>query len=293
MYQWLSEAVENNSIVITASRRLARVLNSEYGKEQLALGNKAWLSPNIRFLDDWLTSTVNAAADSLPIVLAGHASGIIWERCLKEQAGASLLNIGGLVRPARQSWQRLHDWRVSLSEVSTEARSQDEQLFAAAARKYQAILAENSWIDDAQVAGIVAGLIESRAVPAPERVVYAGFDRLVPAVEHLFAIMADIGCVVSVAQVDEAAADVLVAAFANADAELRAAGAWARRQLTENPSATVGIVSSSLDRNALTTERLIREGLAPGWQYGGADLRTAVNTSYGRRLSDYPVISIA
>ncbi|MEE8343870.1 MAG: PD-(D/E)XK nuclease family protein [Woeseiaceae bacterium] len=293
MYQWLSEAVENNSIVITASRRLARVLNSEYGKEQLALGNKAWLSPNIRFLDDWLTSTVNAVADSLPIVLAGHASGIIWERCLKEQAGASLLNIGGLVRQARQSWQRLHDWRVPLSEVSTEARSQDEQLFAAAARKYQAILADNSWIDDAQIAGIVAGLIESRAVPAPESVVYAGFDRLAPAVEHLFAIMADIGCVVSVAQVDEAAADVLVAAFDNADAELRAAGAWARRQLTENPSATVGIVSSSLDRNALATERLIREGLAPGWQYGGADLRTAVNTSYGRRLSDYPVISIA
>jgi hypothetical protein len=111
MYQWLSEAVENNSIVITASRRLARVLHSEYGKERLALGDKAWLSPNIRFLDDWLASTVNAAADSLPIVLAGHASGIIWERCLKEQAGASLLNIGGLVRQARQSWQRLHDWR--------------------------------------------------------------------------------------------------------------------------------------------------------------------------------------
>jgi probable DNA repair protein len=293
MYQWLSEAVENNSIVITASRRLARILNSEYGEEQLTLGNKAWLSPNIRFLDDWLASTVNAAADALPIVLARHASGIIWERCLKEQAGASLLNIGGLVRQARQSWQRLHDWRVPLNEVATEARSQDEQLFAAAARKYQAILADNSWIDDAQVAGIVAGLIKSRAIPAPERVVYAGFDRLVPAVEHLFAIMADIGCVVSTVQVDVAAADVLVAAFDNADAELRAAGAWAGRQLTENPCATVGIVSSSLDKNAAATERLIREGLAPGWQYGGADLRTAVNTSYGRRLSDYPVISIA
>ena len=293
MYQWLSEAVENHSIVITASRRLARVLHSEYGKEQLGLGNKAWLSPEIRFLHDWLTSTIIAATDSLPIVLASHASGIIWERCLKEQAGASLLNIGGLVRQARQSWQRLHDWRVPLNEVSTEARSQDEHLFAAAARKYQAILADNSWIDDAQVAGIVTGLIESRAVPVPATLVFAGFDRLVPAVEHLFAAMADVGCVVTAAQLDEAAEDVLVAAFDNADAELRAAGAWARRQLTKNPSATVGIISSSLDRNAAATERLIREGIAPGWQYGGADLRTAVNTSYGRRLSDYPAISIA
>lgn len=293
MYHWLPEAVESNSIVITASRRFARVLGSEYGKEKLALGHKAWLSPNIRVLDDWLVSTINAAADSLPIVLAAHASSIIWERCLRGEAGDQLLNIGGLIRQAKQSWQRLHDWQVPLSEVSTAARSRDEQLFAAAARKYQAILADNNWVDGAQIAGIVTGLIENRAVPAPARVVYAGFDRLVPAIEHLFAAMAETACVVMAAPLDEATEDVLVAAFDSVHAELRAAGAWARRELAENPSANIGIVSSSLDKNATATERLIREGVAPGWQYGGENLRTAVNTSYGRRLSDYPAISIA
>ncbi len=293
MYQWLTEAIDNDSLVITASRRLTRVLTSEYGKQQIALGHKAWHSPNIRFLDDWLSSIVNSTPDTMPIILNGHASTVVWERCLKEQAGDQLLNIGGLVRQARQSWQRLHDWRVPLSEVSAAARSQDEQLFAAAARKYRAILADNNWIDGAQLAGLVTTLFEKGVAPAPDRIVHAGFDRLAPDVGHLFSTLQDVGCKVSVARSGEAVAEVTVVVFDNAQAEFRAAGAWARRELTEKPAATIGIVSSSLDRNGAASERLIREGVAPGWQYGGTELRTAVNTSYGRRLSEYPAIAIA
>ena len=118
MYQWLSEVAENNSVVITASRRLARALNAEFGKQQLARGRRAWLSPNIKFLHDWLSSIVHSAPATLPIVLNGHASSVIWERCLKGLTGDQLINLGGLVRQARQSRQRLYDWQVSLGEVS-------------------------------------------------------------------------------------------------------------------------------------------------------------------------------
>ncbi len=180
MYQWLTDAAENNSIVITASRRLARVLNIEFTRQQLAIGQKAWHSPNIRFLDEWLSSLVNSTPDTLPITLHGHASSVVWERCLKTQADDALLNIGGLVRQARQSWQRLHDWQVPLSELSSTARSQDEQLFAAAARKYRVTLSDSNWIDGAQLAGLIASLVEKGLVATPDRLVYAGFDRLVP-----------------------------------------------------------------------------------------------------------------
>jgi probable DNA repair protein len=293
MYQWLTEAAENNSTIITASRRLARVLNSEFDKQRLALGHKAWLSPEIRFLDEWLASIVNTTAEALPILLNNHASSIVWERCLRTPAGDQLLNIGALVRQARQSWQRLHEWRVPLNGVSSAARGQDEQLFAQAARKYQAALDEKGWIDNAQLPAVVSGLIEGRSVAAPELIVYAGFDRLAPAVEHLFAVMSNAGCKVSAAPVGASCGKLGSGAYDHAEAEFRAAGRWARRELAANPGATIGIVSASLDRNAAAIERLIREGVAPGWQYATAALRTAINTSYGRRLSEYPAITVA
>ncbi len=293
MYQWLTEAAEKNSIVITASRRLARVLNAEFGKQQLARGHKAWLSPNIRILDDWLSSIVNSAPDTLPIMLNGHASSVIWERCLKGQTADQLLNIGGLVRQARQSWQRLHDWQVSLVEVSSSAWSQDEKLFAAAAHKYRAVLEDNHWLDPGQLTGLVAELIVKGVIPAPDRIVFAGFDRLVPAIESLFAVLSDAACQVSAAPSDDAGGHATVMVFDDVQAELRAAGAWARNELAKYPGASIGIVSSSLDRDGIASERLILEGVAPGWQYGAEELRSAVNTSYGRRLSEYPAIAIA
>lgn len=293
MYQWLSEAVENNGVVITASRRLARVLKAEFGRQQLALGNNAWPSPKIRFLDDWLQGIVNSAPETLPITLHAHASTVIWERCLTGQAGDPLLNPGGLVRQSRQSWQRLHDWQVSVDAASSLARGQDEQLFAAAARKYRAVLEGNHWLDEAQIPSLVADLVGKGAIAAPGRIVHAGFDRLVPAIATLFRVLADSGCQVAAAASNDPARNVSVQAFDEVQAELRAAGAWARDELALHPGGTIGIISPSLDRHGDASERLVREGVAPGWQYGAAELRTAVNTSYGRRLSAYPAIAIA
>jgi len=293
MYQWLSEAVENNSIIITANRRLARILKSAYDKEQLVHGHKVWLSPNIQFLNDWLISNINNTANLSPIIIGSYASSIIWQQCLKERVGDTILNIGTLVLQAKESWQRLHDWQVPLSETSRKARNKDEKLFAKVACKYQTHLMENNWIDDAQVASTAIDLMKSRVIPVPDRIVYAGFNRVVPVVNHLFRVMEDIKCVVTSAQTNKTPNDASVAVFDNADAELRAAGAWARQLLMENPSTTIGIISSSLDRNAAKSERLVREGIAPGWQYSNLDLRTIVTTTYGQPLSDYPPIKIA
>jgi len=293
MYQWLSEAVENNSIVITANRRLARALKSTYNKEQLAHGHKAWLSPNIRFLNEWLISKINNTADSSPIVIGSYASSIIWKRYFKEQVGDTILNIDTLVLQAKESWQSLHDWQVPLSEVSTKARNKDEKFFAEAARKYQTHLLRNNWIDDAQIIGTVINLMKSGVILVPDRIVYAGFNRMKPVIEDLFEVMGQFKCVVTSEQTNKTPNDASVAIFDDVNAELRAAGAWARQQLMKNSSATIGIISSSLDRNVVKNEQLIREGVAPGWQYGDLDLRTVVNTSYGRPLSNYPAIRIA
>lgn len=293
MYQWLSEAVENDSIVITASRRLARHLNAEHGKAQLASGNTAWRSPPIQFLDDWLSSCINAAADDLPIILSGHSSDIIWERCLQGEAGELLLDIGVLVRQVRQAWRRVREWRVPLAEVLAAARSRDERLFAVAAGRYEKILADHRWVDGAQVLHLATELIECGVIPVPGRLVHAGFDRLVPAIERLFTVLSDRACAVTAAPTAATAGDVRIAVFDDAIAELRAAGAWARRELSENPLAKIGIICSNLDKNAAAAERLVKEGLAPGWQYGDSELQAAVDTSYGQRLSAYPAVGIA
>ena len=66
--------------------------------------------------------------------------------------GENAVGVGNLVRLARDSWQRLSDWNVSIRDVARTALSSDHKAFSAAAGRYLGLLERESWIDDAGLA---------------------------------------------------------------------------------------------------------------------------------------------
>jgi len=294
-YSWLSHAIAANTDIVTASRRLARDLAGTYDEQQLAAGNKAWLTPRIWFWQDWLARQLTASAEpaAVPGYLDSFASTVLWERCLKRRMPDGLLSLGGIVRQAGQAWQRISDWNISSAELSAAAGNLDEKLFAAAAVEYQQFLDEGNWVDGAGMAALVANLVEQSSCAGPSTLVLAGFDRLNPGVERVVSALREQGTEVVVRPAPAKATTVKVVDFDQEAAELRAAGAWAREALRKNAQAKVGIVCTGLESHAAEVTRLVREGLAPGWQYGSSHHRAAANVSYGRRLSEYPAVAIA
>lgn len=296
MYAWLDDALAQDGQVITASRRLARELRNAYDARQIVRGRQAWLTPRIRSWGDWL----EAGAESAPgpvgraLRLHSHASDVLWERCLRAQTtDGPPPGMPGMARQARQSWSRLTDWCVPVDELRDYAGSRDERLFASAAIEYERMLEANGWLDDAGLAEYVAGQLQSGSIVAPRRIVYAGFDRLVPVAERVFAVLGDLGCSVESAPRPSESTRPGATSYPDQEAEFRAAGAWARHVLQADPKSSIAIVCSSLESDAGRTSRLVREGLAPGWQLAGSGHRNAVNVSYGRRLSEYPAVGIA
>ncbi|MDJ0906168.1 MAG: PD-(D/E)XK nuclease family protein [Woeseiaceae bacterium] len=295
MYGWLAEALEDGALVVTANRRLAGVLSEHYAQQQLQAGNKAWPSPAIRPWPDWVREELAEADISqvLPARLTSHQSRVLWEQCLRQQIPDPLLNIGGVVGQARDAWQLMHDYCVPLEEVERAARGRDQGVFVRAARAYRASLADEDWTDDAAATSLFARLLGNGAAPTPDKLVLAGFDRQTPAAERVLDALRGNGCRVSVVERGNAPARCRLTRFEDPEAELRAAGAWARRRLTDNPQQSVAIVAMHLERDAGRSARLVREGLAPGWQLGGRRYQMAVNVSYGQRLSLFPVIATA
>ncbi|MEX2125746.1 MAG: PD-(D/E)XK nuclease family protein [Woeseia sp.] len=295
MYSWLYDALADGAEIVTANKRLARELRRAFDERQLSLGSQSWHTPRIFSWAVWLNTLLDRcdASGSGSMRLDPHAGAAIWERLLKEHAEDRTLNSGSLVRQAQQTWQRLHDWRVPISDLHHYATSDDERLFATIASAYQHEVQANSWIDQAQLAPVVTGLIDDRRIDAVHRIVRAGFDRVVPAALHLFRALIDRGADVREAPSPARNQAVDVRSCTDADAELRAAGLWARRLLYANPAAKVAIVCPGLEQDAPRAARLIREGFAPGWQYGGGRHGTAVNVSYGRRLPEYPLVAVA
>ena len=295
MYQWLTDALEGPSTIITANRRLARVLREAFAKQQLDAGKTAWESPAIHAWQVWLAQRMLEATDqaSLPTRINGNQSQLLWERCLGKEMGESLSGMSSLVRLSRDAWQRLADWEVSIQELARSAQNDDQRLFAAAAGRYLGILEREHWIDDAGLTGLIVRLLRSGRATCPGRVVFAGFDRERPAVSSIMAALTDLGCDVVRAPSAEPAQFVRLQSYETSDSEMRAAGAWARERLEHCPGETIAIIAGKLEQDAEQKSRLVREGLVPGWQYAPLSSARSVNVSYGRKLIDYPAVSIA
>lgn len=295
MYPWLSDAIDRHAVVITASRRLARDLRAAFAAERTNAGIESWLTPPIYSLAEWCRRQVDAAsgARAQPLVLDEYCSAVLWERCLWKHAKGSVPSFRGFLRQARDAWQISREWNVSVAGLRSSARSPDERLFASAAADFEELLEAGSWTDSGGLPWLVSGLLSDRALHAPKEVILSGFDRQVPALEAIIHALEAAGCKVHTPAAGDTPAQVRVASFEDRDAELRAAGTWARETLLEDPDATIAIIDSELQNDADRAARLVREGLAPGWQYSGASYRSAVDVSYGRKLKDYPAIAVS
>ena len=294
MYDWLPAALDGTSTVITANRRLARILKQEFASRQVEAGVLAWPSPRIFAWPDWLDAQLRDARrqEDLPTRINASHSTLLWDRCLRRELGEDAVGVGNLVRLARDAWQRLSDWNVSIRDVARTALSSDHKAFAAAAGRYAGLLERESWIDDAGLAALVAKLIADGEIAIAGRYTFAGFDREKPSAARIRMQLAEAGCRVDDVPVPARPGSPELAPFATADAELRAAGAWARARLQENPEQRIAIVANGLERDAAGMAGLVREGFMPGYRLSPTPLADALNVSYGRKLSSYPLVSI-
>jgi ATP-dependent helicase/nuclease subunit B len=295
MYDWILEANDDAGSIITANRRLARLLRIESSAQQQLSGKTAWQTPIIYSWQDWLvTLAANTIhQDDFPTRINISQSQLLWETCLREEVTESEGSIGNLVRLSRDAWQRLSDWRISIAEVARAAQSDDQKLFAAVAGRYLGILKRGNMVDDAGLTGLILEQIQSGNIRLSGRHTFAGFDRERPAVTAMHQTLTATGIEVCLAPIVTANRYLALRTYEHIDAELRAAGAWARQQLESNPKSRIAIVVTGLDKDADALTRSVREGATPAWQYGHKSLQEAVNVSYGRRLSEYPAVAVA
>jgi len=295
MYEWLVDALEGESCpVITANLRLARTLTEFFGAQQIAEGVAAWKTPAIHVWGHWLQALLESAGadEALPSRLNKQQSRVLWDRCIQQEVDDSIVNVASLGRIARDAWVRMNEWNLTPEVCASVAQGQDQRIFARAVQRYCSEMQSNDWIDDESLPALLCRLIANGGINTPQRLTLCGFDRLTPQVRSVLDALQAAGTQIDSREPGTSRKNVLYRCD-NPDAELRAAGAWAARELTSDPALRIAVVVSNLDSGAAYSGRLLREGFVPGWQYAGRTRAAAVNVSYGRKLADYPAIQTA
>ena len=290
MHEEQFRAIEAGAVVVTASRRLARVLRREFDLRQKARGGAVWRTPDIlpleaflsRAWNDWILSGAQADA---PALLDSLQEQYVWEQVIRDSPhGNTLLRIPETALQAMDAWKLVQAYRLPL-DGRFEA-SEDWSTFASWSRTFEKRCRSSNWIEQARLADFVAEKIRSGEITLAASRYHAGFDDLTPQQSEFFdATGAWLDMPAAATQSHQARWK-----FPDTTAELRAAAIWARSLLEQELEARIGIIVPNLMGLRPKVERIFRETLHPGNKNGPLH---SFHLSLGPALAEYPLVHAA
>ena len=266
-------ALERGATLLTAGTRLARLLRRRYSDFQQEQARPVWRTPDILPLDAWLKRAWRewvAQGSEDRVLLSGAQEAAVWEEIIHQGHGDQLLRIPETAQAAAQAWRLVQEYRIPLN-ARLEA-SEDCQAFLGWAREFEQRCEASHWLAEARLADL--------RLERPARVFVAGFDSFTPQQNAL------LDTFNNCTQIDfpRRRAELSCFKYQDGHAEIRAAAAAARRWLSDDPRAQIGIVAPDLTGMRAELERVFRETL------GSA---APLHVSLGLPLEEHPIVSAA
>jgi len=292
----LFAALAQGSMVLTGNLRLSRNLMSEYERRMVADGHAAWPTPRVLPLKAWLlqiyVDAALGAGGSPPRVLTAQQEEQVWATIIAEDE-PGLLRVDATAKRARAAWELTCEWQLHLADRRF-GYNEDSAAFRRWANRFQALCGQQALASEADLIGILAPLIASGACKVPARVILAGFYELVPGQQNLLGALQTGGCDASWVEFHATEGRSLCVPADDAQHEMVLATTWARRILSDQPDARIGIVVPDLaDRRSALTHILGKVLDPASMRPGAAPTARPWNVSLGRPLGEYPIVDAA
>jgi len=282
--------------VVTAGRRLARVLRARYAAEARAQGWSVWQTPDVLPWPAWIETLWDAALYAgipLPTRLGEHQECRLWRRILEQSPeGRQLLDLPAAAEAAQRAWELLHAWRLNLHLIEQQA-GEDTRAFLGWARRFEQLSELEGWIEPVRRPDHLIPVLDR--IPLPRTILLAGFDELTPQQECFVQACERAGITVQLGPAaGEQPGTAVRAAFADRARELEAAARWARALLERGEARTIAVVVPDLQGPRAEVERIFTRVLEPERMLPGTSGRpVSFNISAAPALGSHPVVHAA
>jgi ATP-dependent helicase/nuclease subunit B len=288
----LNPLLEQGVVALTASRRLAHAMRLRYAQYAQARGLTVWRTPQVLPWSAWLRQQRLAARAidnrATERLLTPAQTRVLWDEVVaNSRTGRELLAPSNAARLAARSWQRLHDYLIPIERLQ-EFDTPEAHALHGWCREFAKRCAALRAVDDAQLA---QWMHECEFVPE-DRLVFAGFDALVPAVSRLAERWRKLD---RIAEADPSQNDAAIEVIAGPDAaaEIELAAHWARAQVAAG-SGSIGVIIGDLQTRREEVRRVFEDVFAPARRHTQAAATSVpVVVAAPAPLSSYALVDAA
>ncbi|MDI1308014.1 MAG: PD-(D/E)XK nuclease family protein [Methylotenera sp.] len=254
-----------HKITICATARLVRGVLAQHQQQQLESGATQWQSAQAYTLQQWLDELISHASlfgilpgDALPTVtLSNIAEAYLWEQaietCLAKHEAAALFDIRSMAKSAIEANNLMLNWQLLEADINHDFITQETRQFLRWRHTFEDFCTKQNAIESARLTALQIALFAqfqqqiTSELALPSHIQLAGFDRITPLELRLFELLKVSGVKIEVlASNIHSQTDIQYLAAMDAHSECRAAVAWAKQKLTENPKAQLAIISPAL-----------------------------------------------
>lgn len=299
-------------ITICATARLARGLALQQQQNQLAKGENRWQTAEIYTLQMWLDKIIGESlllaiipSHAIPtLTLSPIAEAALWaqaiETCLEKHEAKDLFDIRSMANSAREANSLMLNWQIAEADINHVFITQETRQFLRWRYTFFALCDKQNAIEPARLTAMQIGFIAqyhtqmSAQLALPKTIHLAGFDRITPLENQLFEVLKNIGVQVEKRNTAQKKSAITTQAAENANDECRAAVAWAKQKLFDNPNAQLAIISPALGAVRRELADLLDDTFHPETLLAAhVEKPRCYDFSLGLALSEYPIVHSA
>lgn len=168
-----SDPEKSETLVLTATERLARELREAHNLQRADRGDRVWEAPRVQSWSRWLIDTWTASWPDAQLLSATQEL-VLWRSAIERDGTHTLLAPLSAAREARRADQLLRRHRIDLD--AWPAWQDEHQAFRRWRAQVTRQLTEHHWLTSADIPREVCALLETGAVGTlPVRIELAGF----------------------------------------------------------------------------------------------------------------------
>lgn len=292
-------------LILCATARLSRGLQLHY-QRQLSLKQTQWQTPQIMTLQQWLSQLMQQGIlagevniQSFPVIhLNTTTEKMLWQQaiqsCIQKHELADLFDIASLADAAMEANQLLIEWQVNDADLNDYFQSVETRQFLRWRQAFHALCAHNNALESARLLALQVDFLTSTTMQLPQAIELAGFDRITPLEQQLINNLNAKNVKINFMHHQQNAQNIQQIACDDIDAECRAAVAWAKASLTQNPQANLAIITPVLGNIRTKLADLLDDTFHPETLHPSLyEAPRIMDFSIGAPLSEHAMIATA